>query len=111
MLAALVALAALGFAGLSLVRLSRLPKAPPPVPEDRTFATLRAGDVVMTPDGEWLVESRAQADGHDLFALRSGRERRWLAVPPQGALRLADEPSATSGKPLDRSTVELLPGA
>jgi hypothetical protein len=111
-LAALVALVALAFAALSLVRLSRLPKAPLPPPEERTWGTLRAGDVVLTPDGDWLVESRAG----DVFALRSGRSRRWLLVRPDGKVALADEPpgstepEALQGQLLDRASVELLAG-
>ncbi|HXN82971.1 MAG TPA: hypothetical protein VN883_10865 [Myxococcales bacterium] len=116
-LAALVGLVALAFAALSLVRLSRLPKAPLPPPEERTWGTLRAGDVVLTPDGDWLVESRAGVDGADVFALRSGRSRRWLLVRPDGKVALADdppgstEPEALKGQLLDRASVELLAGA
>jgi hypothetical protein len=115
-LAALVALVALAFAALSLMRLSRLPKAPPPPPEERTWATLRKGDVVLTPDGDWLVDSRASAGGADVFALRSGRSRRWLLVPPEGNVGFAEEPpgstgsEAPKGRILDRALVELLPG-
>ena len=54
-LVAIVALAALVIAALSLVRLSRMPKASPPAPE-RSFENLAAGDVVLTPEGDWLVE-------------------------------------------------------
>src|SRR5437773_12542052 len=59
-LVALVALAALAVAAWSLVRLSRLPAAPPPPAEDRSFVNLRAGDVVITPDGDWLVDARSE---------------------------------------------------
>ena len=117
-LVALVAAIALGLAALSLVRLSRLPKALAEVPEDRTWQNLRAGDVVVTPDGDFLVESRSPIDGGELFALRSGRLRRFLVVPPDGAVGLLHEPpesaralGAAKGLVLDRSTVELLPGA
>ena len=121
-LVALVALAALAVAAWSLVRLSRLPAAPPPPAEDRSFGNLRAGDVVITPDGDWLVEARSELTEEgaraDLFALRSGRERRWLLVPAEGAVALAQEPPRTpnvdraaGARKLDRSTIELLPGA
>jgi hypothetical protein len=116
-LAALVALVALVFAALTLARLSRLPKAPPLPPEERTWGTLRKGDVVLTPDGDWLVESRARDGDADVFALRSGRSKRWLLVPPDGKVAFADEPLASAdleawkGRLLDRASVELLPGA
>jgi hypothetical protein len=121
-LAAIVALAALALAAFSLTRLSRLPKAPPPPAEDRTFASLRAGDVVLTPDGDWLVEARSELSEPgaraDLFTLRSGRDRRWLLVPPEGAVALAAEQPRTphvdraaGARKLDRSTIDLLPGA
>ena len=121
-LAALVALAALLVAGFSLVRASRLPAAPAEVPEDRTFESLREGDVVVVPDGDFIVESRRElSDGparSALFALRSGRVRRFLLVPPDGAIGFAQEaPSSphvdrTPGaRKLDRANVELLPGA
>ena len=116
-LAALVAVAALAIAAYSLLHLSRLPKAPPPPVEERTFASLRAGDVVLTPEGDWLVEARSQLSGADVFALRSGRDRRWLLVPPEGAVALATEPPATpnidrapGARKLDRTTIDLLPG-
>jgi hypothetical protein len=120
-LAAIVALAALVIAALSLVRFSRLPSAPPPRAVERTFESLCPGDVVITPEGDWLVESRGElvdagARAH-VFALRSGRERRWLLVPPDGPVALAAEPprtphlEAARGGRLDRSTVDLLPGA
>ena len=119
---ALVALAALAVAGFSLVRLSRLPAAPPAPVEERSFGNLRAGDIVLTPEGDWLVEARselAEAGARaDLFALRSGRSRRWLLVPADGAVALAQEPLSTphidraaGARKLDRSTIELLPGA
>lgn len=121
-LAALVALAALAIAGLSLLRVSRLPAAPPPAPEDRTFASLRAGDVVVVPDGDFLVEAREElAEGSAraaLFTLRSGRTRRFLLVPPEGPVALALEAPAgphvdrvAGARKLDRTSVELLPGA
>ena len=121
-LAALVAIAALAVAGYSLARLSRLPAAPPPPVEDRSFGNLRTGDVVITPDGDWLVEARSELAESgaraDLFALRSGRERRWLLVPAEGAVALADEPPRTphvdrapGARKLDRSSIDLLPGA
>jgi hypothetical protein len=120
-LAALVAVAALGIAAFSLLRLSRLPSAPPPPVEERTFKSLKAGDVVLTPEGDWLVEARSevaeQGARADLFALRSGRDRRWLLVPPEGAVALATEPPGTphvdrapGARKLDRSTIDLLPG-
>jgi hypothetical protein len=110
-LAALVALLALAAAGFSLWRLSRLPQAEAPV-EDRTFATLRKGDLVLTPDGgDWLVEDRLEAEGALKFALRSGREKRWLWVPPEGAVALSAEPDKNAARQLDRGSVELLPGA
>ena len=121
-LAALVAVAALAIAAFSLLRVSRLPPAPPPPVEERTFASLRAGDVVLTPDGDWLVEARSELEDRgaraDLFTLRSGRNRRWLLVPPDGAVALSAEPPQTphvdraaGARKLDRSTIELLPGA
>jgi hypothetical protein len=121
LLASAVALAALAFAAFSLVRLSRLPQAPAEA-EDRTFATLRTGDVVLTPEGDWLVEGRSEltdaAARADLFSLRSGRERCWLLVPPDGALALSPQPPASphveraaAARKLDRSSIELLPGA
>ncbi len=113
-LAALVALGALAIAAYSLARLSRLPKAPPPPLEDRTFASLREGDVVLTPQGDFLVEARSKLDGSDLFALRSGREKRWLMVPPEGAVALVAEPPQSAGGEisgkLERSKIDLLPG-
>jgi hypothetical protein len=120
-LVALVALVALAIAALSLARLSRLPRAPPPTLE-RTFENLGVGDVVLTPEGDWLVESRSEiAEAGvraQVFALRSGRDKRWLLVPPEGTLALVMEPPATphldrvaSPRSLQRSSVELLPGA
>lgn len=114
-LAALVALLALCGAGFSLWRLSRLPQAPPPT-DDRTFENLRKGDLVLTPDGDWLVEERSALAGAAVFALRSGREKRWLLVPAEGAVALTTEapqgPRAAPGAhKLDRTAVELLPGA
>jgi hypothetical protein len=120
-LVAIVALAALVIAAISLIRLSRVPKASPPAPE-RSFDNLTAGDVVLTPEGDWLVESRseiAEANARaQVFALRSGREKRWLLVPPEGMLALATEPPATprlerlaNTRALPRSSVELLPGS
>lgn len=120
-LAALVALGALLIAGFSLLRVSRLPAAPPEVPEDRTFESLRQGDVVVVPDGDFIVEARQElTDGparSALFTLRSGRVRRFLLVPPDGAIGFAqDAPSsphvdrAPGARKLDRASVELLPG-
>ncbi|HYV67321.1 MAG TPA: hypothetical protein VE964_13850 [Myxococcales bacterium] len=120
-LVAVVALAALAIAALSLVRLSRMPKASPRAVE-RSFANLAPGDMVLTPDGDWLVESRseiAEADARaQVFALRSGREKRWLLVPPEGTLALAPRPPASArvegladARALPRGSVELLPGS
>ncbi len=122
-LVAIVALLALVIAALSLARLSRLPRAPPPPPTlERTFENLGVGDVVLTPEGDWLVESRSEiAEAGvraQVFALRSGRDKRWLLVPPEGTLALVTEPPATphleraaNARSLQRSSVELLPGA
>ena len=118
----LIALAALAIASVSLWRLSRLPK-PLPVVDERTYATLEAGDVVLVPDGDWLVAGREPAPAADawVIGLRSGREQRWLLAAAQGPVALlpgkpqtADVDRALAslgGKKLDRSTVELLPGA
>ena len=116
----LIATFALAIAGVSLWRLSRLPK-PLPVVEERTYATLEAGDVVLVPDGDWLVAGReSAAPGAWVIGLRSGREQRWLLAGAQGPIALlpkrpetADVDQAVAalgGKKLDRSTVELLPG-
>jgi hypothetical protein len=115
-----IALAALAIAGVSLWRLSRLPKALP-VAEERTFETLRAGDVVIAAGADWLVAgNEALARGLHAIALRSGREKRWLLAGPSGPVALLPErPSvpdveraaASGGKKLDRATVDLLPGA
>ena len=121
-LVAIVALLALVIAALSLARLSRLPRAPPPPTLERTFENLGVGDVVLTPEGDWLVESRSEiAEAGvraQVFALRSGRDKRWLLVPPEGTLALVTEPPATphleraaNARSLQRSSVELLPGA
>lgn len=120
-LVAIVALAALVIAALSLVRLSRMPRALPPTSE-RSFENLGVGDVVLTPEGDWLVDSRSEIAEAGIrarvFALRSGRDKRWLLVPPEGPLALATEPPATphvgsvaNARSLQRSSVELLPGA
>jgi hypothetical protein len=118
-LVAIVALVALVAAAFSLLRLSRLPRAPPPLALERTFDNLGAGDVVITPEGDFLVESRDEiaVDGvrAQVFALRSGRDKRWLVVPDEGALLLATGPPGTpllaNARKLERSSVELLPGA
>jgi hypothetical protein len=115
---ALVALLALGLAAFSLARLSRIPRALPPTAE-RSFENLAVGDVVLTPDGDWLVDSRSEIADADVkaevFALRSGREKRWLLVSPEVPLALTSEPPATprvaNAQTLPRSSVELLPGA
>jgi hypothetical protein len=120
-LIAIVAALAILVAGLSLVRLSRKPLPPPPEPEARTFDTLRAGDVLVTPAGDWLVEAGGEPlpDGarSSLFALRAGRQARFLFVPPEGPLRLLRERPDTAanalgaeGEQLERATVDLLPG-
>ena len=120
----IIAIAALAIAGVSLWRLSRLPR---PLPEviERTYGTLEAGDVVLVPDGDWLVADRSAAEGGQadawVIALRSGREHRWLLAGAQGPVALLPEKPQTAdveralaslgGKKLDRATVELLPGA
>jgi hypothetical protein len=117
-----IALAALAVAAVSLWRLSRLPRALPEVVE-RTFRTLRPGDVVLVADGDWLVSAReplpGAAEAH-LVALRSGRERRWLLATESGPVALLPSKpdtadvdravAALGGKKLDRATVDLLPG-
>jgi hypothetical protein len=116
---ALVAVVALVIAAVSLLRLSRLPRSPAAPPLDRTFENLGRGDVVITPEGEFLVETRDEIVEAGLrarvFALRSGRDKRWLIVPPEGMLLLATEAPRTLPVPearkLDRSSVELLPGS
>jgi len=118
-LVALVAVVALVIAAVSLLRLSRLPRVPAEPPLDRTFENLARGDVVMTPEGDFLVESRDEIVEAEVrarvFALRSGRDKRWLVVPPEGMLLLATEPPRTvripDARKLDRSSVELLPGS
>ena len=127
LLVALLAALALAIAGASLLRLSRTPPPEPAVVADRTFETLSAGDVVVTPHGDWLVESQARvfaAEGVEptaLFTLRSGREARFLWVQAHGPLgffekrpeslddarRVLKDPKAQ----LLRPTVDLLPGA
>ena len=123
-LIAVLALLALAIAAGSLLRLSRLPQKAPPDPEERTFATLGKGDVVVTPAGDWLVEERnllgEGAHAADLFTLRSGRDARFLYVPKEGALGLLRERPASledarkatlgTGARLERPTVDLLPG-
>lgn len=120
-LVASVALVALVIAAFSLARLSRIPRALPPTAE-RTFQNLAVGDVVLTPEGDWLVESRSEiAEAGvraQIFALRSGRDKRWLVVPPEGTVALATGPPATphvgrvaNARSLQRGSVELLPGA
>jgi hypothetical protein len=122
-LIALLAALALVIAAASLLRLSRTP--PPPVVAERTFETLAAGDVVVTPQGDWLVEARAAvgegAEASPLFALRSGRDARWLFVPANGPLGLLEQRPASHDEAkraledpkarLLRPTVDLLPGA
>ena len=116
----LLAAAALGIAAVSFWRLSRLPQAPARI-DERTFANLGAGDVVLAPDGDWLVASRERLDGGaDVFALVSGRDKRWLLVGEAGPVALLpgrpDSPDLEravalhGGKKLDRATVDLLPG-
>jgi len=117
---AVLALAALAIAGVSFWRLSRLPEAPPQI-DERDFANLAAGDVVIVPGGEFIVASReALPAAARLFGLRSGRDRRWLLVGESGAVGLLPERpdttdldralASTGGKKLDRATVDLLPG-
>lgn len=120
----LIAIAALAIASISLWRLSRLPK-PLPAVDERTYATLREGDIVLVPGSDWLVADRegmgqgaAQAQ---LIGLRSGREKRWLLAGEAGPVALLDarpetadvdrEVAARGGKKLDRATVDLLPGS
>ena len=124
-LIAVLAAVALAIAAGSLLRLSRLPQKPPPDPEERTFASLRPGDVVVTPGGDWLVEERSllgeAPHTADLFSVRSGRDARFLYVPKEGALGLLGERPASvddarkaalaAGARLERPTVDLLPGA
>ena len=119
----LLAAAALGIAAVSFWRLSRLPP-PAVVVDERTFANLAEGDVVLAPEGDFLVASReALGEGAaraDLFALRSGRDRRWLLARSEGPLALLPLKPETSdvdravavhgGKKLERATVDLLPG-
>jgi hypothetical protein len=120
---ALLAVLALVAAAVSLVRLSRVRVALAPDPEERTFASLRVGDVVVTPRGDWLVEERGALDDQartPLFTLRAGREQRFLFVPQSGALGLlAERPAslpealqaaAAPEARLERPTVDLLPG-
>jgi hypothetical protein len=120
-LIALLAALALAIAAASLFRLSRARPPPPDEVAERTFATLAAGDVVVTPHGDFLVESRAALEGQGpLFALRSGREARWLWAPPEGPLGFfaaepksaqeAKEAAREPGARLERPTVDLLPG-
>ena len=115
----LIAIAALAIAGVSLWRLSRLPKPLPPI-DERTYATLKAGDVVLVPGGDWLVAEREGLGQAQLIALRSGREKRWLLAGEAGPVVLLEEKPETAdveraaahgGKKLDRATVELLPGS
>jgi len=121
-LVGIVALLALVVAAISLARLSRLPVAPPPPAPERTFENLGVGDVVLTPEGDWLVESRSEIGEAgvraQVFTLRSGRDKRWLLVPPEGTVALATEPPATphldgvaNARSFQRSSLELLPGA
>ena len=121
-LVALLALFALSVAGVSFWRLSRLPPPREPI-DERTFANLEPGDVVLA-DGEWLVAERAPVAAGtaraDVFALRSGREKRWLLVSDAGPVGLLPsrpdgpdverEVAALGGRKLDRATVDLLPG-
>ncbi len=117
-LLALIAACALVVAVASLWRLSRLP-TPLPEARDRTFATLAAGDVVLA-EGDWLVVGREKLGAADLFALKAGRERRWLLAGEQGPVAFltarpesgdVERAAALGGRKLDRATVELLPGA
>lgn len=115
---------ALVIAAVSLTRLSRAPRALPPA-EERDWTSLRAGDVVMTPRGDWLVTGRGPLGEGGAQAvvveLESGRERRFLLVPGEGPLALLDarpasadaerEAALQKGHRFDRATVELLPGA
>lgn len=113
------ALLALGIAAVSLTRLSRLPQKLPPALE-RTFGSLRAGDVVMTPSGDFLVLSAGAMDDATLVELQSGRELKFLLAGTSGPVALLGERPESGqveralgrgGQRLDRSTVELLPGA
>jgi hypothetical protein len=116
----LIALLALAAAGFTLFRLSRLPERAPEIAE-RTFATLARGDVVLVPEGDYVVDAREPLSGAQVFALHSGRQKRWLLVPESGPLALLAQPpesadverasASQGGKKLDRATVELLPGA
>ena len=117
---ALLAVLALAVAATSLTRLSRLPTKLPPV-EERSFDSLRAGDVVLTPKGDYLVTARSELQGASLVELESGRERRFLLAGSSGPVAFLDtkpegadverEAARTGGSRLDRATVELLPGA
>jgi hypothetical protein len=124
-LIALLAALALAIAAGSLLRLSRRSPPEPAVVAERTFETLAAGDVVVTPQGDWLVEARAAvgagAEAAPLFALKSGRDARWLFVPAHGPLGLFAQRPATAEEArraledpkaqVLRPTVDLLPGA
>ena len=126
LLVSLLAIGALVIAGVSLTRLSRLPVKLPPV-EERSYETLRAGDVVVTPKGDFLVTANEAQGPARLISLESGRERRVLWASGDGPVTLLSERprdeelarAAQSGgnvalragaAMLDRSTVELLPG-
>jgi hypothetical protein len=119
MVLSLLAAAALLVAGVSLFRLSRLPP-PKQLIDERTFDNLREGDVVLSPEGEWLVAGREPLGAAAVFALRSGRDKRWLLVGEAGPLALlpakpeTTDPeravAALGGRKLDRATVDLLPG-
>lgn len=127
LLVALLAALALAIAAASLFRLSRTPPLEPAVVADRTFETLAAGDVVVTPQGDWLVEAQAQvfaAEGVEptaLFTLRSGRETRFLWVQAHGPLGFFEKKPGSLGDAQGalkdpkaqvlRPTVDLLPGA
>ncbi|MBS2023906.1 MAG: hypothetical protein JST92_15995 [Deltaproteobacteria bacterium] len=113
------ALLALAIAAVSLTRLSRLPQKLPPV-EERTFTSLRAGDVVLTPSGDFLVLAAGAVDDATLLELQNGRELKFLLAGKAGPVALlAERPESgqveralgRGGQRLDRSTVELLPGA
>ena len=120
----LLAAAALGIAAVSFWRLSKLPPPVAPI-DERTFANLGQGDVVLAPEGDWLVASRESlgegAQRADLFALKSGRDQRWLLVGESGPVALLPERPASAdldraiaaqgGKKLDRLTVDLLSGS
>ncbi len=98
-LIALLAALALAIAAASLLRLSRTPAPPPAVVAERTFETLAAGDVVVTPHGDWLVEGRAAVgegpEAAPLFTLKSGREARFLWVPAHGPLGFFEKAPAS----------------